>query len=90
MTVFSKILNKHINPKMWIFGDLYPPLGLTGFFGAFIVCCISFYLFKKISAEANVPVRDSTKNHNWTSIKVISKVSKETRCSYNNITLNKL
>lgn len=61
---------------MCIFGDLCPPLGLMGFCSVFVVCCLSLYLFKKISAEVNVPVRDSTRNHSWTSIKVTSKVSK--------------
>ncbi|KAG5878011.1 hypothetical protein JTB14_025466 [Gonioctena quinquepunctata] len=34
---------------------------------------MSFYLFKKLSSDSNVPVRDSTKTHNWTSIKITSK-----------------
>ncbi|KAJ8979408.1 hypothetical protein NQ317_015840 [Molorchus minor] len=75
MAVFSKILNKHLSPKMWMFGDLCPPFGLTGFIGAVILCYISFYVFKKLSLDSNVPVRDSTRNHSWTSINVTSKMA---------------
>ncbi|KAJ8929806.1 hypothetical protein NQ314_017403 [Rhamnusium bicolor] len=73
MAVFSKLLNKYINPKMWIFGELFPPLGFTSFISAVVICILSFYVFKKLSVDSNVPVRDSTRNHSWTPIKVTAK-----------------
>ncbi|KAJ8957439.1 hypothetical protein NQ318_004919 [Aromia moschata] len=73
MAVFSKLLNNYLSQKMWIFADLYPPFGLTGFISAVVMCYVSFYVFKKLSVDSNVPVRDSTRNHSWTSIKITSK-----------------
>lgn len=72
MTVFSKP-NKNYN--MWIFGDVLPPFGLTSFISAMVLCFLGFYVFKKLGTDGNVPVRDSTKNHSWTPIKITSKVS---------------
>lgn len=71
MTVFSK-LNK--NPNMWMFDNLFPPFGLTSFISAVVICVLSLYMFKKLGTDGNVPVRDSTKNHSWTPIKITSKV----------------
>lgn len=71
MTVFSK-LNK--NPNMSIFGDIFPPFGLTSLISAVVICFLGFYVFKKLGTDGNVPVRDSTKNHSWTPIKISSKV----------------
>nr|CAI5817275.1 unnamed protein product [Callosobruchus analis] len=68
MAVFSKM-----NPNMWMLGELFPPFGITGFVSAVVVCVISFYIIKRLSGESQVPVRDSTKNHSWTSITVSSK-----------------
>lgn len=73
MSVFSK-LNK--NPNMCFFGDIFPPFGLTSFIGAVVICFLGFYIFKKLGVDGNVSVRDSTKNHNWTPIKIYSKVRK--------------
>ncbi|XP_074035969.1 diacylglycerol kinase epsilon isoform X2 [Leptinotarsa decemlineata] len=72
MAVFSKH-RVDVRPRMWIFGELFPPFGFTSFVSAVLVCFLSFFIFKKLSSEGNVPVRDSTKNHNWTPIKITSK-----------------
>lgn len=71
MTVFSKLNKK---PDMWIFGDLFPPFGLTSFISAVVICFLGFYMFKKLGTDGNVSVRDSTKNHSWTPVKITSKV----------------
>ncbi|CAG9812465.1 unnamed protein product [Phaedon cochleariae] len=72
MVVFSK-LSVSSEHKMWILGDLVPPFGFTSFVSALVVCVITFYIFKKLSGDRNVPVRDSSKNHSWTAIKITSK-----------------
>ncbi|RZC39409.1 diacylglycerol kinase epsilon [Asbolus verrucosus] len=58
---------------MWLVGDLSPPLSVSTVLSAFVICIISFYVFKWLSGEGNVPIRDSTKNHSWTPIKITSK-----------------
>jgi hypothetical protein len=73
MAVFSKFFNC-LNYKMWLVGDLTPPLSVPTVLGTFIICVISFYIFKWLSGDGNVPIRDSTKNHSWTPIKIASKV----------------
>lgn len=74
MVVLSKFFNI-FNPNMWIIGDLMPPFDLTTFISAIIFCTISICLLKRFSNDSTVPVRDSTKNHNWLPIKISSKVS---------------
>lgn len=75
MVVLSKCFNI-FNRNMWIIGDLIPPFDLSTFLGALIFCTISIYMLKRFNNDNNVPVRDSTKNHNWTQIKISSKVNK--------------
>lgn len=71
MSVFSK---PYKSTNMWGFDDLFPPFGLTSFISAVVICVLGFYMFKKLGTDGNVPVRDSTKNHSWTPIKLSSKV----------------
>lgn len=73
MAVFSKF--NRLNFKMWLVGDLSPPLSVPTVISTFIVCVLSFYLFKWLSGDGNVPIRDSSKNHSWTPIKIASKVT---------------
>ncbi|XP_044272407.1 diacylglycerol kinase epsilon isoform X2 [Tribolium madens] len=58
---------------MWLVGDLTPPLSVPTVLSTFIVCIISFYLFKWLSGDGNVPIRDSSKNHSWTPIKITAR-----------------
>ncbi|XP_050302696.1 diacylglycerol kinase epsilon isoform X2 [Anthonomus grandis grandis] len=58
---------------MWLLGDLFPPFGFTTFAGAVAICILSFYIFKKLSVDTNVAVRDYSKNHSWMPIKVTAK-----------------
>lgn len=44
-------------------------------FGTLAICVISFYILKWFNNEMNVPIRDSTKTHNWKAIKFTAKVS---------------
>lgn len=74
MAVFSKLSN-YLNLKMWFAGDFAPPLSVSTVLSAFVICIVSFYLFKWISGEGQVPIRDSTKNHSWTSIQIAAKVT---------------
>ena len=73
MAVFSKFL-VHLNPKMWLVGDLSPPLSVPTVLSTFIICILGFYIFKWLSGDGNVPIRDSSKNHSWIPIKIASKV----------------
>lgn len=73
MGVFSKVKFSG-KFSMLFFVELIPPFGVTSFVSAVVVCFITFYVFKKLSGDGNVPVRDS-KNHSWTSITISSKVS---------------
>lgn len=72
MAVFSKLF--HANPKMWLMSDLSQPPSVPTVVSTIIICVLSFYFFKWLSGDGNVPVRDSTKNHSWTPIKITSKV----------------
>lgn len=72
MTVFSKLNKKS---DMCSIGDLFPPFGLTSFISAVVICFLGFYMFKKLGTDGNVSVRDSSKNHSWTPVKITSKVS---------------
>lgn len=50
--------------------------------GTIVFCTIGLYLLKYFQAEVNVPVRDSTKTHNWKAIRVAARVreSNKTTC----------
>lgn len=64
---------------MWSFGDIFPPFGVTSFISAVVVCFLGFSMFKRLVTDGNVSIRDSTKNHSWTPIKITLKVS---TCSF--------
>lgn len=73
MAIFSKILNRNLGPKMFIIGDLFPPVGALTIIGTVVFCFISFYLFKCFGGENNVRIRDYMKNHSWTPIQISSR-----------------
>ncbi|XP_019758983.1 diacylglycerol kinase epsilon isoform X2 [Dendroctonus ponderosae] len=73
MTVFSKTEISNPDRDMWIIGDLFPPFGFTTFAGAVVLCIVSYYLFRKLSSDGKVAVRDYSKNHSWTPIKVTAR-----------------
>lgn len=73
MAVFSKLSNC-LNLKMWFVSDLAPPLSVSTVFSAFVICIVSFYIFKWMSGDGQVPIRDSTKNHSWAPIQLAAKV----------------
>ncbi|KAL1489117.1 hypothetical protein ABEB36_014060 [Hypothenemus hampei] len=58
---------------MWILADLVPPVGFFTIAGAIAVCMIGYYVFTKLGSDVNVTVRDFSKTHNWTSIKITAK-----------------
>lgn len=60
--------------KSWLSDDLLPPFGFTSFFGAVVLCIITFYVFKKLSGDSNIPLRGVRKGHNWNPVKVTAKV----------------
>ncbi|XP_050512188.1 diacylglycerol kinase epsilon isoform X1 [Diabrotica virgifera virgifera] len=72
MGVFSKIYVERKN-NMWIIGDLFPPYSFPGFFSAFVLCILSFYIFKKLSGDGNITVRGAVKGHSWTSVQITAK-----------------
>lgn len=76
MVVFSKINKiKICEIKMILLEattlpyDLYIPI-----FGTAVICVVSYYIFKWLNSDVDVPVRDSTKNHNWKAIRLDAKV----------------
>ncbi|KAK9888013.1 hypothetical protein WA026_000297 [Henosepilachna vigintioctopunctata] len=73
MAIFSKILNRYIYPRMFIIGDMLPPVGALTIIGTVVLCFLSFYLFKWIGGDNNVRIRDYIKNHSWAPIKVSSR-----------------
>lgn len=74
MSVFSKLWTYGANPQMWLIDELFPPFGWGTVFGAALICFLSVFLFRKLSTDGgNVPVRDATKNHSWTSIQITAK-----------------
>lgn len=74
MTIFSKIHNTSSDPSMWMFGELLPPFGFVSFAGVVVLGILSYFAFKKLGNDMTVGVRDSTKSHSWTPIKITSKV----------------
>lgn len=72
MSVFSKIEHFFIS-GMWIIEDLLPPFGFATFTSAVVVCCVGIYVFKKFTSDGNDAVRDNSRNHSWTPIKVTAK-----------------
>ncbi|CAH0563698.1 unnamed protein product [Brassicogethes aeneus] len=71
MATFSKFFNTNTNITM--LDDLIPSMGLPAFISAIVLCCVGFYLIRKLSVDTKIPVRDSSKNHNWSTIEVSSK-----------------
>lgn len=74
MTIFSKIHNTSSDPSMWMFGELLPPFGFVSFAGVVVLGILSYFAFKKLGNDMTVGVRDSTKSHSWTPIKITAKV----------------
>lgn len=59
---------------MWMFGELLPPFGFVSFAGVVVLGILSYCAFKKLGNDMTVGVRDSTKSHSWTPIKITAKV----------------
>lgn len=74
MAIFSKILSSFSFPKMFIIGEIIPPVGTLTIIGTVVLCFLSFYLFKWIGGESTVRIRDYVKNHSWTPVTVTSRV----------------
>ncbi|CAG9857296.1 unnamed protein product [Phyllotreta striolata] len=72
MVVFSKYYIGKMN-STWLSNDLLPPFGFTGFFGAVFLCIVTFYVFKKLSGDGNIPLRGILKSHSWIPIKITAK-----------------
>ncbi|XP_044759785.1 diacylglycerol kinase epsilon [Coccinella septempunctata] len=73
MAIFSKILSSFSYPKMFIIGEIFPPVGTLTIIGTVVLCFLSFYLFKWIGGETTVRIRDYVKNHSWTPVVVTSR-----------------
>lgn len=94
MTNFSKLLKKDfINVEfttsiMWTTSALIPPFGVfVPVVSTVIICFVSYYFFKWVSGDITVPIRDATKNHSWTPLRMSSKVSRFTCAKVFNIIL---
>ncbi|XP_019880958.1 diacylglycerol kinase epsilon [Aethina tumida] len=74
MTMYSKFMNSETNNNtMWLFTDLIPPMNIPIIITGIVMCCVGLFLIKKLSVDSKIPVRDSSKTHNWSTIKLASK-----------------
>lgn len=79
MAVFSKLIDKFetfsAEIKNMLYEVTYLPYGFcVPVFGTVLICVVSYYIFKWLSSDVDVPVRDSSKTHNWKAIKLAAKV----------------
>lgn len=79
MAIFSKLksqLQIHTSKiKMVLVEVTDLPYGFcVPIFGTVLICMVSYYIFKWLSGDIDVPVRDSSKTHNWKAIKLTAKV----------------
>ncbi|GJQ73668.1 hypothetical protein Trydic_g14006 [Trypoxylus dichotomus] len=59
---------------MWTTSALIPPFGVfVPVVSTVIICFVSYYFFKWINGDVTVHIRDATKNHSWTSLRLSSK-----------------
>ncbi|KRT80304.1 C1 domain containing protein [Oryctes borbonicus] len=81
MTAFSRLLKKEIIKVddinlsiMWTTSALVPPFGVfVPVVSTVIICFVSYYFFKWVNGDVTVHIRDATRNHSWTSLRLSSK-----------------